>query len=271
MSDDLSVSKDVKASKLGDYFPYKAIHANYLINCSMRHKFIYVETPKVACSTIKRALQLIELDGDLTKLPRAVHDRKLSPLADPTNMPVSADRLLTGDDFFRFGFVRSPYTRTLSCYIDKVLNKDAGGFFLRQLGCDPGADLSLEKFLSIIRDQADIDKDPHWAPQSYLLQISKVDYHFMGRFERIDRDLRVLFGHLRPDLRQAALGSKMDEHATHAGDKVRQFIGRRERDLIVEIYEKDFSDLSYSRNLGLRKLIEGIRWRKRPQRGIKLG
>ena len=35
---------------------------NYSINVSLQHKHIYVETPKVACSSIKTTLQKLELN-----------------------------------------------------------------------------------------------------------------------------------------------------------------------------------------------------------------
>lgn len=35
---------------------------SYAVHVSLKHKYIFVETPKVACSTVKMTLQRLELD-----------------------------------------------------------------------------------------------------------------------------------------------------------------------------------------------------------------
>ena len=94
----------------------------YSINVSIKHRYVYIETPKVGCSTIKDTLQRMELDyPDLQRSdPEMIHDRNYSPLLRPAQT-WGLDRLLHSRDFFVFCFVRNPYTRLLSAYLDKIV------------------------------------------------------------------------------------------------------------------------------------------------------
>ncbi|RLA40734.1 MAG: hypothetical protein DRR06_17035, partial [Gammaproteobacteria bacterium] len=72
---------------LSDFFPAKSNYVNYLINWSQQLKIIYVETPKVGCTTIKQILQYAEYGFDISKVPTEdhdhLHDRARSPLKSP--------------------------------------------------------------------------------------------------------------------------------------------------------------------------------------------
>lgn len=62
--------------------------------------FLYYETPKVACSTIKRKLQQVEAETP-ENVPSNVHDY---------------DEVFLSRTFFRFAFVRNPHSRAPSCF-----------------------------------------------------------------------------------------------------------------------------------------------------------
>ena len=111
----------VDLEKLSKYTTCTSILGmNYAANVSLKHKYVYIETPKVACSTIKLTLQRLEL-GDDTFNPSFddVHDRSFSPLLSLHSIS-EFEEVLEGDDYFRFCFARNPYVRTLSAYLDKV-------------------------------------------------------------------------------------------------------------------------------------------------------
>ena len=91
-----------------------------------------------------------------------------------------------------------------------------------------------------------------------------------GRFERIDRDLALLFRNIRPDLRAMVLAMRVDNHATHAGTEVKKYIGENEREIILNIYKRDFEEFSYSGILKFRNIVDRIRWRKLPKGGIEM-
>ena len=58
---------------------------NYSINISLKYSYIYVETPKVACSSIKSTLQKMELgDPQFSREDfEDLHKRDFSPLLRP--------------------------------------------------------------------------------------------------------------------------------------------------------------------------------------------
>ena len=241
------MQKTETSTGLAEYFPYGKEQVNYLINCSKKHKFVFVETPKVACSTIKRVLQFIEVDGDKSKLPKDVHDRKNSPLLNPINIGVDLDELMSGDTYFRFCFVRNPFSRILSAYLDKVVeNEWERNRLLPTLGFAKDAKISLLQFLKAIRQTPHIHKDIHWTPQSYLLQKHKLNYHFIGRFENFAAGFRQVIKKIQPDADDNLFKIRADHHKTDASSKIAEYISPAERDLILEIFENDFEVFRYS-------------------------
>ncbi|MBD0335929.1 MAG: sulfotransferase family 2 domain-containing protein [Cyanobacteria bacterium Co-bin13] len=94
---------------------------NLSIHISLKHRYLYVDTPKVGCSTIKLTLQRLELEDEQFARDdfEDIHLRKFSPLLMPIQVG-PLDAFLSRSDIFKFCFVRNPYTRVLSCYLDKI-------------------------------------------------------------------------------------------------------------------------------------------------------
>ena len=222
-------------------------HTNYLVNFSLRYRYIYVENPKVACTTIKRILQVAEVDGDLSKLSEDVHDRWKSPLPEIRNVPEDFQKLYEDPKTFLFCFVRNPYTRALSCYLDKfVKNRETFSHMLWDLGAPAGERLTFIDFLEIVKDQPDRDRNPHWISQSYLLQPDKLKYDFIGRFESVEEDIGRIFKKL--EFTQKGW-EKRAGHATSANKLVQEYYGPKEIELVQEVYEQDFKSFGYGWSL----------------------
>ena len=83
---------------------------------SVKHKYICMTVPKVACSTIKLLLNQLEGKPDPEDLGD-IHDRglHLSDFTVDENV-----EMLASPEWFRFAFVRNPYDRLLSAYKSKV-------------------------------------------------------------------------------------------------------------------------------------------------------
>ena len=202
-----------------------------------------MENPKVACTTIKRVLQLIEVDGDESKLSPNVHDRKLSPLTNLEKINVNQDVIFHGDEFFRFSFVRNPFTRILSAYLDKIAPPKRSD--IREKININFDGVSFKEFLNKLKEGNNIKIDIHWVPQHFLLQPRRAHYHFIGRFEYFQTDFQKVIKRISPLVDQKILDLKLDYHGRGADQLSEQYIGKEERDLILKMYEKDFLSFGY--------------------------
>jgi len=206
---------------------------------------VFVEVPKAGCTVVKRILQHSERDGATSPEPRSVHDRSTSPLGAPLRDGFDLDEIFGEGPYFRFSFVRNPYSRALSCYLEKI----AGHMWLRdlrlpELGFQPDEDVTFVEFLRKVADQAPAEMDIHWAPQHHLLSLDKVSYGFLGRFEQLHSDLRSVIAHLGITA-PAGLLARPTLHRTGASEKSAQFYDPESVDLVREIYREDFNRLGY--------------------------
>ena len=233
-----------------DFFPYRRGRVDYLTHVSERHRCVFVEVPKAGCSVVKRVLQYCEVDGEGFDPSASVHDRSISPLAAPLKDGLPLEEVFgTPSPYFRFSFVRNPYTRALSCYLEKI----AGEQWLRDmrlpdLGFDPHEDVSFVQFLRAVAEQPPGEMDIHWAPQHFLLSLQQVRYDFLGRFESFHADLRRMIdavGLAAPE----SLLQQRTAHATGAGSRLQEFYDDEALALVRDIYRDDFATLGYGWSL----------------------
>ncbi len=148
----------------------------------------FVPTPKVANRSMKQAIAHhigLQVQGD-------IHNAawQFIPLA-----------LMRENDYFRFGFVRNPLDRLLSCYAQKIV------FYERELGMHPllwrygdtfNKDMTFAEFVVAVSRIPDRVSDIHFRSQhSFLYHRKKLMVDFVGHFEQIEQDwnyLRVEYG-----------------------------------------------------------------------------
>jgi hypothetical protein len=227
------------ARSVGRLFGEELERAQYLVNWSRTHGYVYVEVPKAACSTIKLTLQRIERN-DRAYSPANKHARSLSPLLSPLSAPKAFLAALASPQVFRFCFVRDPASRILAAYLDKLTGNDfEREARLRSLGFSDTP--SFNVFLQRLAD-GKIDSDIHWARQVDLLQPDKIKYDFVGRFENFRADFETVLRRIGCD---ASWLADAREHRTGASARVGD-IGDEERALIAEIYAEDFKRFGYA-------------------------
>jgi hypothetical protein len=236
-------------------FRIKRKRINYLCNISGKNRYLYMETPKVGCSTIKKNLQLLENDGEETG-EKNIHDKDASPLLSPLDKGVDLKEAL--NDYFKFTFVRNPYTRILSCYLDKF--RPDKPKFRQHLGLPDNAEVSFEEFLQRVKLQDPKEMNIHWMPQSTILAPESVDYNFVGRFENFQEEFKqvltkisVLNGLPAPE--EGWFKSRHSKFRSDAGTQLEQFMTRPAQKLIQKIYSEDFERYGYS--LKIESLQEG--------------
>jgi hypothetical protein len=222
---------------------------NYSINISLKYNYLYFETPKAGCTTIKATLQKMELErtGGSCGHPSCVHDRNFSPLLRPSQISRFSE-FVRQPGLFKFCFVRNPYTRLLSAYLEKMLtNKRPKRIVLHALGRNPAdldVDVSFDEFIDVVCGQKVRDMNTHWMVQYYLTCQDLIKYDFVGKIENFDQDFDFVLSKLSENYRQYI--SKEVSHATNAGMHLETYYSSELSKKVQEKYKKDFEYFGYS-------------------------
>jgi hypothetical protein len=228
------------------YFTYPSETIDYVVNVSERFSYFYLANLKVASSTILRTLQLAEVDGDEDRVPESPHDRENSPIPSYTRAKTALEQVLASESFFKFTYVRNPYTRVLSAYLDKIKNQPEERYrLLPTLGLPAESEPTFLEFLRAIQAQRDSWRDIHWATQSRLTQINNINYNFVGRFESFSTSFPRILNLLGID-EQFIARTRAPSNITGASDRLREYVGSKEREVIIATYESDFLNFRYS-------------------------
>ena len=157
------------------------------------------------------------------------------------------------DDYFQFAFVRNPFSRLLSAYLDKVQNQNDIPFYDQFIG------LSFKGFLKKI-SQLDLDKvrsdcntfnliDKHVAPQNLIIPLEKLS--FIGKQESFETDFRFICdkigldynfnyvtAHKQPGSDPEKLNTTKHKHYT-------EYYDDETREIVAEKYAKDIEHFGY--------------------------
>jgi hypothetical protein len=197
------------------------------------YKFIYQPLTKVGCKTIKSWMiileelkqyefdssnpehqqQIIELYTEYTKYHYDksnkfhIHNACNQKFGMYTNNKNNSNY----DDYFKFVFVRNPWDRIASCYIDKATQQTP--YFRTQhllkwmlsnttfeeaqvYFTENNTRFTFEGFVEavsrVIKDEVVELYDPHWLPQVYVMDYFVKDFDFVGKIENIDEDFKTI-------------------------------------------------------------------------------
>lgn len=239
-----------KAVEIADRFDLPFRKMNYLINIDSAHKIVYFETPKVACTSIKKYMIDQAFAAPVEMMPSEVHDRDKSPLkALDDYFDDEVDTILAPtSDFRRFSFVRNPYSRVLSAYLDKLVgNEWERRRHLHMFGFEQGARPEFSEFLRRLARIHDRDRDIHYITQTRLTgRLPGLCLDFVGRFEDFAQDFRLLKSRFYADEGTEDYQSFGKLHSTDADEKTARFYGTEERKIVQDIYAADFAVFGYS-------------------------
>lgn len=225
---------------------------NYLTHIDAERKFAYIETPKVACTSIKKFMMDQVVEGDFhLENNNEVHNREISPLLQLAELDMPSALEVWSPAYRRFSFVRNPFSRLLSGFLDKLItNEYERQRHLPMMGFKQGYVPKLLEFLERLAEKHDADRDIHFRTQSALLMLESVDYDFIGRFERFDRDFlwlqQAFYGAHLPNEAYESFGK---HHASDANSKILLYFGEREAQLVRDIYATDFENFEYPLDL----------------------
>lgn len=244
---------------------------NYATSISLANRYVYVETPKVACTSIKATLMSLELSEVCTDYLRpsdgglefvlfpygrenapdrvGVHH---PPISSPFVKPYQLDlgeflKVFESESYFRFAFVRNPFSRVLSAFLDKVSRDSPERRSVNNLlGTHVEHQPSFKEFVAAISLQSVDDMDPHWRPQTYCLRTDQISYSFVGKFETFESDMRrvdrEMSGVLAPHF------NKVCPHETKAALKIGDYYCEEIEAMVRQIYRSDFDFFGYVDN-----------------------
>lgn len=162
-----------------------------------RRKFVYIAIPKVACTSIKETLFFSENSASVEynnymKIHKELSSNSVHNLSNNEKV------------FFKFAFVRNPFDRLISCYLDKVIkpkqHNDKYYFdtrysrlLLKSLsGISLKPSMSFPDFVKCVSRTPDWLADGHFRSQHHFFQSQPIKPDFIGKFESINEDWQIL-------------------------------------------------------------------------------
>jgi len=188
-------------------------HASFVI---AKLRLVYVETPKVACTSFKH---LVATLGDAHPMEwlrqsamgmqtpaQAIHDRALISLPSlPDLAPEERQNLLENKNVLRFCIVRNPYDRLASAWADRLLMHTISPLapVVSHLGLPRyEADWSYlrARFAEFVdhlyRHEAPDFSNHHWQKMTELLLPARLRYNLIIRLEDFSTGLARLIHHV---------------------------------------------------------------------------
>jgi hypothetical protein len=232
---------------------------NAHIDVLPEQRVIYVCVPKNASSRIKMTLSAVL--GRTLRSDWEAHKRKPSGLKSPKRVGLTIfHRLATDPRALRFAFVRNPYARLVSCWLNKFREvpltpaKPAVDSYLawRQqndpsLPEGPTNTLSFDEFINFAAMTAQDRVDAHWHLQTGLLEMPGIELNLVGKVESFERDFMRVLDHV-----QASDGLRADAtKPANVSDPIdwRSYYTNELANRVHKAYELDFDRFQYSRKL----------------------
>jgi len=211
------------------------------------YRAVYVETPKVACTSIKTALA--EILGISLRSTGGDPHRIQWPTVEMSSS--HSGQFFPG--LFAFAFVRNPWDRLVSCYRDKIRDEvDGYTYFTIRSGVAnclarfdafvPG--MSFGDFVAAVASIRDEDADGHFRSQHTFVtdEEGKIGVDFLGRFERLAEDFRFVqerIGLPRNDLPWLQKARNGARYTDFYNNETRQIVGARFRQ-DIEMFGYEF-------------------------------
>ena len=236
----------------------RPVDFRHAIIVSPRYNYLYVNVPKAACTTIRKLLIDAEFGEVRPYAERSdtLHYNEFLPFLNVWQLG-DFERYLHIRKPFVFTFVRNPYTRLLSAYLDKIVGrKPERNVILRQLGRShrPEEDISFADFVKTVCTTPPTYQNAHWRPQYDQTFQEGLTYDLIGRFENLETNLREVAervginAFITPEtFGRPGEGSR--HHATGAGAQVETHFTEDLRKLVYMTYRKDFDTFGYSADL----------------------
>jgi hypothetical protein len=206
-------------------------------------RLLYIPIEKVACSALKSwVIELHEGTGQTIQFDPNAHTRSRYELQ--AHSWTTVRQALRDKSLFRFAFVRNPWDRLVSGFLNKfvpwkspaakfaaehdrrmkwrkALHRFSAGLLCRDCQSTSARwrdDLTFRQFVAEVRQRNPQRLDLHWRPQHLFLGSVKLD--FLGRFENLADDFRALCTRLKlaGELRETNKTSRTPSVHRHLAD-----------------------------------------------------
>jgi dermatan 4-sulfotransferase 1 len=217
---------------------------------STGHKYIYVRIPKCANTTITNTLFMYDKGAGLNGPTLKAHTikRQFETLRDTRKKNLESLK----NEYFIFTFLRNPYSRVLSAFLDKIhfrqhYAKSEYSKFMQHLG-KKQQDISFDDFIGFL-ENGGLYKNPHWTPQISLLPFPPGDFDFIGKTERLSQDMNQVISRVYPDKTWEGLYQPEGRRRTNSSGLVSQYYNDSLVEKVYSLYKEDFDAFGFSRDL----------------------
>ncbi|MEM9006728.1 MAG: sulfotransferase family 2 domain-containing protein [Cyanobacteria bacterium P01_F01_bin.86] len=230
------------------------------------HKFIFVHIPKTAGTSVAVSLSQSFKWNDLiiggTEFGELVQPHYKSTFGLSKHSSAREIKAIVGTDiwneYYKFTFVRHPYTRTISLYtyIQKVLKvKGLRGYFRFLLGKThvqtwqlSQAYLQTKNFSEFIRHEKFLRSFTTASQTNYLIDHKdELDIDFIGKFEDLSKDFATISNQV--GLESRPLGKSNVSLKSHKLKK--PYLNEADYTYLGKLYAQDFENFTYDLNLRL--------------------
>ena len=184
---------------------------DFLYNINHHHKFIYYQTPKCGSRTLNKIMNLSQDEITLGDQPRKIVDEHHKK-------------------YYTFGFVRNPWDRLVSSYVNKIVNKFQHGLY-EFWSCN-----SFKEFVFRIKSTDLTTQDRHIQPQYMFLP---GDINFIGRMENFQHDIKAICNTV--DLHLPEIPHKNTTKHKH----YTEYYDDETREIVAKKYAQDIETFGY--------------------------
>lgn len=228
---------------------------------SERSRLVYCPVPKAGNTNWKYLIRKWEGLPDYSDVSRA-HLPSLSGLRYLSDYsPREAAAILSDGRYFKFAFVRDPFARALSAYMDKFRNADPHYvaaeyrvFLAALLGWRAAKSVdvryaprpSFKQFVEALVPASRKEMNAHWRPQTLLCGFGEMRYDFVGRMERLTEDAEEVFRRLNRTGERFPTHQDIGFPPSGASHELAKEVYTPElRRHVRDIYKDDFRVLGY--------------------------
>ena len=218
-------------------------------------RYLYQPIPKNGCTKVKSLLLQIEnlpVDNNWWH----VHQKEYNGFPGTHNLSLEEQvAIFEGrTNTFKFTFVRNPYSRMASGYLDKIKKNVAPHIvkkirtFAAQNRIALSEEITFSEFVDVVSRQSVTEMDSHFRPQCYEGRFPVVKFDFVGRMETFADDLIYVLERIEaPETAVAQAHAR--NHETGSTVRIWESVSADARRLFLEAFEIDFDVLQYPRRL----------------------